>query len=69
MSTERELQRKRDRMAEEAGEGAWLNPKTGEWCSVDVTFYPSRKVWITEAGKRRETTRKELEADYKQLEV
>ena len=67
--TEREMRRKRDRMAEEAGEGMWRNKTTGEWCQTDVTFYPRQKLWITEKGARREITRSELERDYATLEL
>lgn len=68
MSIDKELQ-KRERKAEALGEGAWRNPKTDEWCRVDVTFYPTVKLWITENNKRREITRAELKRDYHQLEL
>ncbi len=67
--TDRELRRKRDQMIEKAGGGMWRNKATDEWCHVDVTFYPRTKLWITEKGERRETTRSELEKDYAQLET
>lgn len=67
--TDSQMRGKRDRMAEEAGEGSWLNEKTGEWCKTDVTFYPRQKLWITENGIRREITLAELKRDYKTLEL
>ena len=67
--TERELRRKRERMAEAAGEGAWRNRTSGEWCRVDVTFYPTQKLWITEKGERREVTHAELEKSYDTLKL
>lgn len=66
---EKELLKQRDAKAEALGEGHWLNQATKEWCPVDVTFYPTTKVWITEAGKRRETTLAELKQNYHRLEV
>ncbi len=67
--TEDQLRKKRDRDAEALGEGAWRNRMSGEWCRVDVTFYPKPKLWITEKGERREVTRAELEKDYATLEL
>lgn len=69
MKTERELRRERDKKAEAMGEGSWRNPKTNEWCLVEATFYPKPKLWITEAGARREITRRELEANYHTLAI
>jgi hypothetical protein len=67
--TESQMRRKRDRMAEEAGEGMWRNKSTGEWCKTDVTFYPTQKLWITEQNARRQITLDELQRDYATLEL
>ena len=67
--TDKEMLRKRERMAEAAGEGAWRNRASGEWCQVDVAFYPTQKLWITEKGERREVTRAELEKNYDTLKL
>lgn len=60
------MRRDRDRKAESLGAGAWMN-KAGIWCQVEVTFYPSIQLWITEEGERRPIKRAELERDYSQL--
>lgn len=70
MSVDKRLERMRVKLAEAAGEGSYLSPTTGEWCQVDVTFYPKEKLWITEGGKRRQTSKEELKRQgYRQLQV
>lgn len=67
--TESQLRKKREQMAEDAGEGCWRNKTTGEWCKTDVTFYPKQKLWITEKGVRRQITLDKLKHGYHTLVV
>lgn len=66
---DKELIRKRDQDAAVLGEGCWRSKITNEWCKTDVTFYPAKKLWITEDGKRREITLSDLKKNYQELRV
>lgn len=63
------LLRKRDKLAQEAGEGVYWNLLENRQAVVRVTFYPKVKLWIEEDGRSRQVDPKELKEGYRRIEI
>ncbi len=63
------MRKKRDQRAHQLGGGPWLRKSDRLQVLVEVEFYPSARLYINEAGQRREIKLGELQQRYERLRL